>query len=209
VPEDDERDDREDNSLGRLLALSDGVFAIAMTLLALDLRLPGLGEHPTDAALRDALADLVPELLAFVLSFYVVANYWRTHRRLMRRVTAVSADLIWHTMVVLLFVAALPFPASILAEHGDLPAGLALYGAYNVLAELSLLALSRDIVRLGAPRDELDSFSLIANLVVFALCIPAGFLLGSHGPFVLLLLIVAGRLSAGRAPEAHRRGLRP
>jgi uncharacterized membrane protein len=201
VSEGDERDVREDNSLGRLLALSDGVFAIAMTLLALDLRLPDLGKHPTDGALRDALGDQVPSLLAFAITFYVVASYWGTHRRLMRRVTEVGPGLIGHTIVVLLLVAGLPFPASVLAEHGDLPSGLAFYGAYNVVAIVALLLLRRDIVGLGAA-DDAGAFSLIANGVVFALCIPAGYVLGDDGPFVLLLLIVAGRLSARRRQAA-------
>ena len=63
MPEGDER--ALDNSLGRLLALCDGVFAIAMTLLALDLRLPDLGAHLTDGQLRDALGDQSRSYLAF------------------------------------------------------------------------------------------------------------------------------------------------
>ena len=70
-----------DNSLGRLLALSDGVFAIAMTLLALDLRLPDLSTDASDAQLRHALADDWRSYLAFLISFYVVANYWGVHRQ--------------------------------------------------------------------------------------------------------------------------------
>ena len=104
-----------DDSPGRLLALSDGVFAIAMTLLALDLRLPGLGTDPSDAQLRHALGDDWNGYLAFVTSFYVVANYWGVHRRAMRAVTTVDNRLISHTLPLLLLVAALPFPASVLA----------------------------------------------------------------------------------------------
>ena len=82
IAEGDEPDERtSDNSPGRLLALSDGVFAIAMTLLALDLRLPDLGTDPSDAQLRHALGDDWNGYLAFVISFYVVANYWGVHRR--------------------------------------------------------------------------------------------------------------------------------
>jgi uncharacterized membrane protein len=204
VEEGDERAVGEDNSLGRLLALSDGVFAIAMTLLALDLRLPDLGEHATDAALRHALGDETQTLLAFVISFYIVASYWGTHRRLMRAVTKASPSLIRHTVMVLLLVAALPFPATVLAEHGDLPSGLAFYAAYNVIAVLALLLLRRDIGRLGTPADGGEAFGLIADLVVFLLCIPAGFVIGSDGPFVLLLLILAGRLSTWRRPSDRR-----
>src|ERR1700710_160452 len=73
---DESEEPTSDNSVGRLLALSDGVFAIAMTLLALDLRLPDLGAHASDAQLRHALGDDWRGYLAFVISFYVVASYW-------------------------------------------------------------------------------------------------------------------------------------
>ncbi|HEY3692918.1 MAG TPA: TMEM175 family protein [Pseudonocardiaceae bacterium] len=63
----------EDNSLGRLLTLSDGVFAIAMTLLAVDLRVPELPDPVTNTALLDELGRELPSILTFLLSFYVVA----------------------------------------------------------------------------------------------------------------------------------------
>src|SRR3954451_10866210 len=130
-----------DNSLGRLLALSDGVFAIAMTLLALDLRIPDLGTDASDAQLRLALSDGWRGYLAFVISFYVVANYWGVHRRAMRAVRTIDARLVSHTLPLLLLVAALPFPASVLATQGGLPTGLAFYSAFNVVANLALLRL--------------------------------------------------------------------
>ena len=104
IAEGDEPDEpTSDNSLGRLLALSDGVFAIAMTLLALDLRLPDLGTDPSDAQLRHALGDDWHGYLAFVISFYVVANYWGVHRRAMRAVTTIDTRLISHTLPLLLW----------------------------------------------------------------------------------------------------------
>ncbi len=70
-----EPDRPADNSLGRLLTLSDGIFAISMTLLALDLQVPNLGNHPSDASLRHALAANDASYLSFLLTFYVVAGY--------------------------------------------------------------------------------------------------------------------------------------
>lgn len=70
----------DDNSAGRLLTLADGVFAIALTLLSLDVKVPSdLPAHPTDANLRHALAHNSGSYLAFLLSFYVVAVYWGRH----------------------------------------------------------------------------------------------------------------------------------
>ena len=68
--------------LERLLVLSDGVFAIAMTLLVLDLHVPDLVEGYTSADVAHAFWDLWPNLLAFAISFAVIANYWSLHRQI-------------------------------------------------------------------------------------------------------------------------------
>jgi uncharacterized membrane protein len=110
----------KDNSLGRLLTLSDGVFAIAMTLLALDLRVPDLHDA-TNASLQHALRHQVPNYLSFLISFCVVASYWRRHRRLMRSVEIIDSALIDQTVLLLLLVAAMPFPAPYSASTARKP----------------------------------------------------------------------------------------
>jgi uncharacterized membrane protein len=196
IAEGDEPDQpASDNSPGRLLALSDGVFAIAMTLLALDLRLADLGTDPSDAQLRHALGDGWRGYLAFVISFYVAASYWGVHRRAMRAVKTIDARLISHTLPLLLLVAALPFPASVLATHGDLPTGLAFYSAFNVVANLVLVRLLTDVQT--GPLDAADIEQrerLWANILVLLLCIPGAFALQGNGPWLLLLLTISGRV---------------
>jgi uncharacterized membrane protein len=182
-----------DNSLGRLLALSDGIFAIAMTLLALDLRLPDLGTDPSDAQLRHALGDDWRAYLAFVISFYVAANYWGVHRRAMRAATT-DSRLVSLTLPLLLLVAALPFPASVLATHGGLPTGLAFYSAFNLVANVALLRLLSDVQTRPPDAADIEQRErLWANILVLLLCIPGAFVLQGSGPWLLLLLIVAGR----------------
>jgi uncharacterized membrane protein len=194
IAEGDETDEpASDNSLGRLLALSDGVFAIAMTLLALDLRLPDLGAHASDAQLRHALGDDWRGYLAFIISFYVVANYWGVHRRAMRAVTTIDRRLIAHTLPVLLLVAALPFPASVLATYGDLPTALAFYSAFNVVANLALVRLLTDVKSSSEAADIEQRDRVWANIFVLLLCIPGAFVLKDNGPWLLLLLIVSAR----------------
>jgi uncharacterized membrane protein len=212
VAEDDESDrppgasgigqKTEDNSLGRLLALSDGVFAIAMTLLALDLRPPsGLGDHVTSQQVIHALAQNTDSYWSFLLSFYVIAIYWGGHRRLMRSVVVFNPNLVRDTVFLLLIVAAMPFPTSLLGQYGGTPFALALYGAFNALATLALIALTYDVRRADrvarsaeTPADKLAAWEGWLNLVVFLLCIPAGYLFGSNGPYVLLLLVLTNRL---------------
>ena len=189
-----------DNSLGRLLTLSDGVFAIAMTLLAFNLKVPLLGLHPTNADLQHALSQHLSAYYSFGISFYVVANYWMRHRRLMRSVTIIDPALIGQTMFLLLCVAALPFPADLLGQHGSLAISLAIYGALNAVAVLSMLRLHR-IVRTHqlAPRPVTDPVhddvpELLGTLAVFLLCIPAGYLFPGNGAWTLVLLAVVQRV---------------
>jgi uncharacterized membrane protein len=102
----------------RLLLLTDGVFAIAVTLLALDLRLP---EGVSDT--RQAMLDLEPKVAAYVFSFLVIYSFWVTHQRLFRIVARADPMLIWLNGLFLLCVAFLPFPVATFGAHtGDRPA---------------------------------------------------------------------------------------
>ncbi len=103
--------------------------------------------------MRHALGHDWRGYLAFVISFFVVANYWGVHRRAMRAVTTVDTRLIVHTLQLLLLVAALPFPASVLATYGDLPTALAFYCAFNVVANLALVRLLNDVQSPLEPSD--------------------------------------------------------
>lgn len=189
----------EDNSLGRLLTLSDGIFAIAMTLLALDLTVPdNVGSKPGQTSLPHALAMNSSNYLSFLLSFYVVTNYWLRHRQLMRSVVIIHPALIRHTLFLLVIVAAMPFPTSLLGRYGSQPIALAIYGAVNALAVITLMLLSRDIAQLHLGDDRAEVYvrrwQSWLSLGVFVLCIPAGYVLGNHGPYVLILLAVPNRV---------------
>src|SRR5436305_567214 len=100
---DDDRDDAG-YGLGRLLTLSDGVFAIAMTLLVLSIPVPELGNHPPNWQVTEAVFNLTPNLTAFAVSFIIVGNYWTAHHRTFRRGERVDGRLLWLNLIVLLFV---------------------------------------------------------------------------------------------------------
>jgi uncharacterized membrane protein len=189
----------EDNSLGRLLTLSDGVFAIAMTLLALDLRVPHLTDS-TNAGLQHALRQQVPNYLSFLISFYVVVSYWGRHRRLMRSVEIVDSALISQSVFLLLCVAAMPFPASLLGQYGSKAISIDIYGGLNVIAVLSLLRLHY-VVRahrlaphaISDPEHD-DVPELIATLGVFLVCIATAYISPGDGAWPLLLLVLVQRV---------------
>lgn len=121
-----EGDEVADEGLGRLLALADGVFAIALTLLVIEIALP---EGTSDSRLGAALVALGPRYFAYVLSFAVIARFWIAHHHVFRYIRGYDDTLIWLNFLLLMLVAFLPFPTSVLGEHGNTPTGAIFYGA--------------------------------------------------------------------------------
>jgi uncharacterized membrane protein len=205
-----------DNSLSRLLSLSDGVFAIAMTLLALDLVVPTVttvNGTVTSQQLMHALAQHTASYWAFILSFYVIALYWGGHRRLMRSATVAHPTIVRDTIFLLLVVAAMPFPTDTLGRYGSTPVALVLYAAVNALATSALLLLTYDLRRVDpaasvaeTPADNAALLGGWGNLAVFLICIPGAYLLGANGPYLLVLLLFSNRM-VGMAKLAERYGL--
>jgi hypothetical protein len=137
-------DEVADEGLGRLLALTDGVFAIALTLLVIQIALP---EGTSDVRLGAALVALGPHYFAYVLSFAVIARFWIAHHLAFRYIRRYDDTLIWLNLLLLMFVGFLPFPTSVLGEHGNTPTGAAFYGAALVCTSAASGALG------GTPRD--------------------------------------------------------
>ena len=101
----------------RLEAFSDGVFAIALTLLILEIKAPNIGEHGTSADLWKGLAHLWPSYLAYLLAFLTVLVSWIGHHIIVGQVRRVDFPLLLANGFFLLTVSFLPFPTSIVAEH--------------------------------------------------------------------------------------------
>ena len=102
------------NETARIEAFSDGVFAIAITLLILEIRVP---PQTQDGLLRDALRDLWPSYIAFLASFMTIGVMWLNHHRLFSFITRRDDGLIAFNLLLLLGITWLPFPTALLAEH--------------------------------------------------------------------------------------------
>jgi uncharacterized membrane protein len=133
-----EGDEFANEGLGRLLALADGVFAIALTLLVIEITLPA---DTSDARLGAALAGLGPRYFAYVLSFVVIARFWIAHHATFRYIRRYDDTLIWLNFLLLILVAFLPFPTSVLGAHGNTPTGASFYGAALVCTSAASGAL--------------------------------------------------------------------
>ncbi|MGA5564434.1 TMEM175 family protein [Streptomyces platensis] len=172
------RDD--EGSAVRLLALADGVFAIAMTLLALGIAVP---DGLDSAGFAQALRDVMPKVWAYVLSLVVIAAFWRGHYETFRYVRDVDGTIIKLVLLGLGLIALMPFPTTLLAEYGDEPQSVAVYsGAVAVIGATQLVLtivlwkrpwLGRAV--LSGPIARNDVVDLAATVLVFAVAIPLAF----------------------------------
>jgi uncharacterized membrane protein len=121
---------------GRLEAFSDGVFAVAITLLVLDMRPEGDGQDGWAMFLHDE-----HKILVYLLSFVIVGVYWVSHHHMMHFVSATDRAFLWINLLLLLFIVFVPYVASLLsASHADAGA-IRIYGATLILINLTSSAL--------------------------------------------------------------------
>jgi uncharacterized membrane protein len=109
----------------RVLALSDGVVAIIITLLVLEVHVPQLTQGHS---LNEALAELRPSLVAFVISFILAGMYWVGHRDLFALIRRTDRGLVWLNVLYLLPLCLLPFAAGLLGRYDTEPVALRIYG---------------------------------------------------------------------------------
>lgn len=117
----------------RVKAFSDGVFAIVITILVLEIGVP---TNLSEASLRESLEETGPELLAWVISFMITGMYWVSHRDLFNQIRRVTRDVVWLNLLLLLPVCLIPFAASILGGYHDDPIALRTYGSVLIAASL-------------------------------------------------------------------------
>jgi uncharacterized membrane protein len=109
----------------RVMALTDGVFAIILTLLVLEIHVPELA---SEKGLRQALQEIRPSFVAFAISFIVVAISWMGHRELFAHVRRTDRPLVWLNVLYMFPLCLLPFGASLIARYDTAAAALQLYG---------------------------------------------------------------------------------
>ena len=122
----------------RVLRLSDGVFAIIMTLLVLDIRVPRLSEGTSLAA---AVRELRPSLTAFVISFILAGMYWVRHRDLFGLIRLTNRGLVWLNLVFLLALCLLPLGTELLGRYNRQSAALQIYGVIVFATEVMQVAI--------------------------------------------------------------------
>ncbi len=112
-----ERGNEGGRMLDRIVNFSDAVFAIVITLLVLDVRVPQIHPALVSQELPGRILDLSPKFLSYVISFLVIAIYWQAHHRVFRPIRSYDRMLLWLNFLLLMAISFLPFPTSLLGEY--------------------------------------------------------------------------------------------
>ena len=129
---------------GRLEAFSDGVIAIIITIMVLDLRIP----HGETLA---SLAPLIPVFLSYVLSFVYVGIYWNNHHHMLHASTKVSGGVLWANLHLLFWLSLFPFATGWMGENHFSPTPTALYGVVLLMAAIAYWILQQRIIAAEGP----------------------------------------------------------
>jgi uncharacterized membrane protein len=129
----------------RLEAFSDGVIAIIITIMVLELR------APHDKTTLDALRPLLPRFISYVLSFIYIGIYWNNHHHLMHASQRVNGPVLWANMHLLFWSSLVPFTTDWMGESGFATVPVATYGVVLLLAGVAFWILTHALIRLHGP----------------------------------------------------------
>ena len=192
--------DETEPALERFVFFSDAVFAIAITLLAIEIKMPLLGSAADEASWERALLDLRPSFFSFGLSFFVIGSVWTAHHSVFRLVSRFDQRFMTPNLLLLLAIVLVPFSSGLLPISAKVAAPFAFYAAVLVLAGLSkawltTLAMNPKLLRPGvspvlATAARRRSWLLpVAAILTFALAFVA-----PAWNNLAMLVLLAGRL---------------
>ena len=155
---------------GRLEAFSDGVIAIIITIMVLELRVP----HGAELS---ALRPLVPVLLSYVLSFVYIGIYWNNHHHMLTATHKVNGRILWANLHLLFWLSLVPFVTGWMGENHFAAVPVAIYGVVLIMAAVAYTILARFLVALHGKDSTLalaigkDSKGIV-SLILYAVGIP-------------------------------------
>lgn len=127
-------------SKDRVEAFSDGVFAIILTLLVLELHVPNVADQSSLGQYAAAMAPLIPKIVSFALTFVMICIHWVSHHYFLRHLQRVTIGLVWLNNLFLLWLCFMPFPTAMLGDHPTDQFPILLYGVNQLLAAVTFFA---------------------------------------------------------------------
>jgi len=184
----------------RLEAFSDGVIAIIITIMVLELVPP----HGTDVA---ALRELTPKFLGYVLSFIYLGIYWSNHHHLFHTVTQVTGGILWANLHLLFWLSLVPFATGWMGENHFAPVPTAIYGVPLLCAGIAYYVLEKVIIYAQGPNSKLaaavgSDLKGRISIVIYIVAIAFAFIYESVS-HVLYVLVAMMWLIPDRRIERH------
>ena len=140
---------RDHLALERILFFSDAVFAIAITLLVIEIKVPVVEHGAGDAPLGHALGRMIPLFIGFIISFFLIGQTWVEHHMIGRLLTGFDRGLLWRNLGLLFFVAAMPFASALMSEYFGSRLATTVYALVFAGLGLAKAGLYRHAVRRG------------------------------------------------------------
>ena len=158
---------------GRLEAFSDGVFAVIITIMVLDMKVP----QGTDL---QALKSVVPVFLCYVLSYLYVGIYWNNHHHLLHASEHVTGGILWANLILLFCLSLAPFTTAWMGENHFAPLPVAVYGMMLFSAGIAYFVLTRTLIahhgkNSGLARSIGRDWKGTASVLLYAIAIPLAF----------------------------------
>jgi len=176
-------------SKNRMEAFSDGVIAILITIMVLELKVP----YGVDAA---ALLPLAPVFMSYVLSFVFLGIYWNNHHHLLQAINYVDGRVLWANMHLLFWLSLVPFVTGWTGENRFAPWPVAVYGTVLLFAAIAYFILTRALIALHGRESVLATalgrdFKGKVSVAIYAVAIPVAFLSSwfACGLYVLVAII--------------------
>lgn len=178
----------------RLENFSDGVFAIAVTLLVLNIKIPD-AKNMDNHQLILAMIRSVPQLLTFGFSFMVIGVFWVAHHRIFAMTKLVDSKLLWLNVFYLMFVAVMPYPAALLAENPFLSTSILVYCSTLFVIGMMHYFLLRHIYHCDHIKNEIFTADVFRSYLKTGLIGPGGYiwaaLLSFISPYISFFLILS------------------
>jgi uncharacterized membrane protein len=174
---------------GRLEAFSDGVIAILITIMVLELKVP-------HGASLESLRPLVPVISAYVVSFVFLGIYWSNHHHMLHLVERVNGGILWANLHLLFWLSLVPFVTAWIGEYHDAAMPTAAYGVVLLLASIAYYVLSRTIIAVHGPDSRIAraigrDAKGVGSTLLYVVAIPLAFVRPwmSDAIYVLVALI--------------------
>ena len=186
-------------SPGRIKTLTDGLFAIVMTLLVLDIKIDHTPHVSANLELTDTLINLLPRMEIYTVSFFILGLFWVSHHTQFHFIKEIDLKCLWINISFLMFVSILPFSIDLIGEFFDFRLAVLIFGINLLIVNIFLLInwkyatnnhrlvdddLSQELINANLKKDLISTIIFIAAIIVAHLSIHLSFLFYITIPFI-------------------------